>query len=157
MSVTTKPSTILVADDDEEGWMLTREALTEAGLGVEAHFVADGEELMDYLHRQGRYAANPTVAPDLILLDLKMPRKDGFEVLQDLRADAWLRSIPVVVLSTSQADEDLGRAFDLGVNIFITKPASFDGLVNVLRVLYRACFGAEPYPAVPGEGDGVAG
>jgi CheY-like chemotaxis protein len=151
MSAIPKSIAILVADDDEESWMLTREALAEAYADVTACFVADGEELLDFLNHQGRYVlgqADP--APDLILLDLKMPRKDGFETLQELQTDGQLQRIPVVVLSTSQADEDLRRAFDLGVCIFITKPASFEGLVNVLRVLSRVCFGTDGRPRGPG-------
>ena len=157
MSATTKPLAVLVADDDVEGWILTREAMAEADARVEPTFVADGEELLDYLRRAGRYAAAQTVVPDLILLDLNMPRKGGFEVLQDLRADAQLQQIPVVVWSTSQNDADLERAFDLGVNIFVTKPASFDGLVNVLRILGLACFGRESPAAAPAQGDGAGG
>jgi CheY-like chemotaxis protein len=116
--------------------MLAREALQESRLANELRTVGDGEELLSYLRREGEYAdpsRSPT--PGLILLDLNMPRKDGREALRDIKSDPKLRSIPVVVLTTSKAEEDIYRTYDLGVSSFISKPVSFDGLVEVMRSL----------------------
>lgn len=136
MSLAEAPTTVLAADDDEEDRLFLQEALAEARLAETAYFVADGAELMDYLYRRGPYAgARAGPRPDLILLDLRMPRKDGFEALQEIKADADLQRIMVVVLTSSQADDDLARAYDLGASMFITKPMTYSGLVNVLRVL----------------------
>jgi CheY-like chemotaxis protein len=130
------PITILLADDDEDDRMMTKEALEESRLRNDLRFAVDGQDLMDYLTRQGGYA-DPAAAPTpgLILLDLNMPRKDGREALQDIKADPALRSIPVVVLTTSGAEEDIIRSYQLGVNSFIRKPVTFDGLVEAMRVL----------------------
>ena len=136
MSPTPRPITILLADDDADDRMLARDALKESRLANDLRHVENGEELMDYLHRRGDYAdpeKSPT--PGLILLDLNMPRKDGREALREIKSDAKLRHIPVVVLTTSKAEEDIYRTYDLGVNSFITKPVTFDGLVNVMRTL----------------------
>jgi CheY-like chemotaxis protein len=132
---------ILIADDDEEDRALAREALTEARLANDLRFVRDGEELMDYLRCQGAYAA-PAVAPrpGLLLLDIKMPKMDGFECLRQIRADPVLRQIPVVVLTTSRAEEDIYRSYDLGVNSFVSKPVTFDGLVDAMRTIGRYWF-----------------
>ncbi len=127
---------ILLADDDEDDRLLAIEALREAKLANAIATVADGEELMDYLHHRGKYsdpASSPR--PGLILLDLNMPRKDGREALDEIRADADLRRIPIVVLTTSEAEEDILRTYELGVNSFITKPVSFEGLVQIMRTL----------------------
>jgi CheY-like chemotaxis protein len=131
-----KPITILLADDDADDRMLAQDALKESRLANELRYVENGEELMDYLHRRGAYA-DPAVSPTpgLILLDLNMPRKDGREALREIKSDAALRHIPVVVLTTSKAEEDIYRTYDLGVNSFITKPVTFDGLVRVMRAL----------------------
>jgi CheY-like chemotaxis protein len=136
MSPTPRPITILLADDDADDRMLARDALRESRLANDLRHVENGEELMDYLHRRGDYAdpeKSPT--PGLILLDLNMPRKDGREALREIKSDAKLRHIPVVVLTTSKAEEDIYRTYDLGVNSFITKPVTFDGLVKVMRAL----------------------
>ena len=137
-----KPGLILMADDDPDDRLLVKEALVECGahpsLTDAMRFVADGEELMDYLLRQGRYTdAAGCPRPDLILLDLNMPRKDGREALREIRANASLRRIPVVVFTTSKADTDIGLIYDLGANSFVTKPVAFDSLVNTLRLLSR--------------------
>lgn len=131
-----KPITLLVADDDPDDRMLTREALAENQFSSGLRFVEDGEELLDYLYQRGRYSS-PADAPrpDLILLDLNMPKMDGREALREIKADAALRRIPVVVLTTSQADEDIYRVYDLGVNSFIIKPVSFDALVKIVCAL----------------------
>jgi CheY-like chemotaxis protein len=128
------PIMILMADDDADDRMLTRQALEESRLANDLRFVEDGEQLMDYLRRQGRYTS-PEVAPrpGLILLDLNMPRMDGREALKEIKSDPGLRQIPIVVLTTSKAEEDIYRSYDLGVNSFITKPVTFDGLVEVMR------------------------
>jgi CheY-like chemotaxis protein len=125
-----------MAEDDPDDRLLAREALEEARLANDLYFVEDGEELMDYLHRRGEYA-DPEVSPrpGLILLDLNMPRKDGREALEEIKADSRLRLIPVVVLTTSKAEEDILRSYDLGVNAYITKPVTFESLVGVMKVL----------------------
>jgi CheY-like chemotaxis protein len=136
MGLAYAPTTILAADDDEEDRLFLQEALAEAHLAQAAYFVTDGAELMDFLYQRGSYGgANARPMPDLILLDLRMPRKNGFEALREIKADARLRRITVVVLTSSQADDDLALAYDLGANMFITKPMTYTGLVNVLRVL----------------------
>ncbi|MGK7909645.1 MAG: response regulator [Synechococcus sp.] len=128
--------TILMADDDEEDCMLALDALEETCLANSLTTVSDGEELLDYLKQRGRFS-NPASAPrpQLILLDLNMPKKDGREALQDIKADPNLRQIPVVVMTTSSADEDVIRSYDLGANSYITKPVTFDGLVEVMKRL----------------------
>jgi len=133
--------TILMADDDEDDRLMTKEAFEEARLANELRFVEDGEELMDYLYRRGAYtdtAASPR--PGLILLDLNMPRKDGREALREIKADPDLKQIPIVVLTTSKAEEDIYRSYDLGVNSFITKPVSFEGMVYVITALAQYWF-----------------
>lgn len=132
------PITILIADDDEDDRFLAEEALGESRLANNLRFVTDGEDLMDYLKRRDRYAAEGSAPrPGLILLDLNMPRKDGREALAEIKADPELRRIPVVILTTSQAEEDIFRTYDLGANSFITKPVSFEGLVRVMRELQK--------------------
>jgi two-component system, response regulator len=138
MSKDRKPITILLADDDPEDRMLARDALEESRVSNTLDTVVDGEELMDYLNRRGSYESlkgNPL--PGLILLDLNMPRKDGREALREIKSDPHLRRIPIVVLTTSRAEEDIYRTYDLGVNSFITKPVTFDGLVDVIKALSR--------------------
>jgi CheY-like chemotaxis protein len=132
---------MLIADDDEEDLQMTLEALEESRLGNDVRVAHDGEELMDYLHRRGRYA-DPVDAPlpGLILLDLNMPKKDGREALAEIKADPSLRRIPVIVLTTSKAEEDIVRSYDLGVNSFITKPVTFGGLVEAMKVMSRYWF-----------------
>jgi CheY-like chemotaxis protein len=130
--------TILLADDDEEDRAMTISALRERRVANDIRCVGDGEELSDYLFHRGKYAnAAEAPKPGLILLDLNMPKKDGREVLAEIKADADLRSIPVVVLTTSKAEEDIARTYDLGVNSFITKPVTFDGLVQAMDAFSR--------------------
>ena len=135
------PVTILLADDDEEDREMTIEALRTSRLANDVRFVQDGEQLMDYLFRRGPYA-EPSAAPrpGLILLDLNMPRKDGREALSEIKSDAGLRTIPVIVLTTSKADEDIVRSYDLGVNSFITKPVTFNGLAEAMKVMAQYWF-----------------
>jgi two-component system, response regulator len=136
-----KPITILIAEDDPDDRMLTREALIESRLANDLRFVENGEELMDYLHHRGPYANGKSPPrPGLILLDLNMPKKDGREALQEIKADPVLRQIPVVVLTTSKAEEDICRSYDLGVSSFITKPVRFESLVEIMKVLARYWF-----------------
>ena len=141
MSTTGRLITILIADDDEDDRLMAQEALQEARLANELHCVEDGEQLLDYLYRRGKYTAlQKAPLPGLILLDLNMPRKDGREALQEIKADPILRRIPVVVLTTSKAEEDILRTYDLGVSSFIVKPVSFDSLVEVMKALARYWF-----------------
>lgn len=135
------PITLLLAEDDPDDRMLIRDALLEARLANDLHTVEDGEELLDYLHRRGAYARKlDAPRPGLILLDLNMPRKDGREALQEIKSDPDLRHIPVVVLTTSKAEEDVFRSYDLGANSFITKPVTFQSLVEVMKTLERYWF-----------------
>jgi CheY-like chemotaxis protein len=153
MNGLSKSIVILMADDDEEDRMLARDALREARLVNDLRFVADGEELMDYLRRQGQFAApGKAPSPGLILLDLKMPKKNGYEVLHDIRSDPALRRIPVVALTTSKSEEDIARTYDLGVNSFIIKPVTFEGLVDTMRILGRYWFHLVELPSSQ-EGD----
>jgi CheY-like chemotaxis protein len=143
-----KTITILMADDDEDDRLMAKEALEEARLCNALHFVEDGEELLDYLHGRGHYAeATNAPRPGLILLDLNMPRKDGREALKEIKSDPDLRQIPIVVLTTSKAEEDIYRTYDLGVNSFITKPVSFEGLVEVMQTLASYWFRIVKLPA----------
>lgn len=138
MSRQRKSVTILMADDDPDDRMMTREAFEEAQLGNELRFVEDGAELMDYLRRNGKYAEPSTSPrPGIILLDLNMPRKNGWEALEEIQADPNLRTIRIVVLTTSKAEEDIYRSYNLNVASFISKPVSFEGLINVIRTLGR--------------------
>ena len=133
--------TILMADDDPDDRLMAQEAFEEARLVNELHFVNDGEELLDYLYRRGQYAArSPAQEPGLILLDLNMPKKDGRQALKDIKEDPALRHIPIVVLTTSRAEEDILRTYDLGVSSFITKPVTFAGLVELVQSLTRYWF-----------------
>jgi CheY-like chemotaxis protein len=131
-----RPITILMADDDPDDRLMTREALEEARLANDLHFVMDGEELMDYLYHRGKYT-DPALAPrpGLILLDLNMPRKDGREALEEIKADSELRRIPVIVLTTSKSEEDILRSYNVGANSYITKPVTFEALLQVIKIL----------------------
>jgi len=128
--------TILVAEDDEDDRLLMKLALAENHLANALYFVEDGEELMDYLRHQGNYS-NPQSAPrpGLILLDLNMPRKDGWEALKEIKADPNLRQIPIVILTTSTAERDILRTYELGGSSFIAKPVVFESMVQVMKTL----------------------
>ncbi|MEL7037256.1 MAG: response regulator [Cyanobacteria bacterium J06592_8] len=131
-----KSITILVAEDDEDDRFLMQEALEENRLANDLHFVEDGEELMDYLLHQGQYSdPESSPRPSLILLDLNMPRKDGREALKEIKANPDLRQIPIVVLTTSKAEEDILRTYDLGVSSFIGKPVVFESMVQIMKML----------------------
>ena len=131
-----QPITILMADDDPDDRELTKEAFAEARLANDVRFVEDGVELMDYLHRRGRYADSAdSPRPGLLLLDLNMPRKDGRQCLAEIKADPKLRGIRVIVMTTSKAEEDIVRSYELDASSYITKPVTFDALVEVVRTL----------------------
>ncbi len=132
---------ILIADDDEDDRLMVKEALEENRLANEIRFVVDGEDLTDYLKCLGKYTEPGSAPrPGLILLDLNMPRKDGREALKEIKADPDLRQIPIIVLTTSKAEEDIYRTYDLGVNSFITKPVSFTALAEVMKTLAKYWF-----------------
>ena len=152
-----RPITILMADDDEEDCELTRDALQDARLANQMKFVGDGQQLLDYLRRQGRYA-DPAVdapRPGIILLDLNMPKRDGREALAEIKGDESLRRIPVVVLTTSNDEADVLRSYNLGVNSFITKPVTFEGLVAVMQTWSR--YWLEIVELPDGVDDGASG
>ncbi len=131
-----KPITILLAEDDPDDRLMATEALEESRLANDLKIVEDGEQLMDYLYQRGKFAnLEDWNMPGLILLDLNMPKKDGREALEEIKADQRLRRIPIVVLTTSGEEEDIFRSYDLGVNSFITKPVSFEGLVEIMKTL----------------------
>ena len=139
---------ILMADDDADDRLLAKDALTECRLSNDLHFVENGEELIDYLQHRGKYAnLADSPRPGLILLDLNMPKKDGREALKEIKEDPRLCTIPVVVLTTSKADTDIGRIYELGANSFISKPVSFDSLVEVMKILGRYWFEIVELPA----------
>jgi two-component system response regulator len=131
-----RPITILMADDDPDDRQMAQEAFAANHLANDLRFVEDGEELLDYLYRRGRYA-DPAVSPrpGLILLDLNMPRKDGREALAEIKSDAQFRTIRVVVLTTSGAEQDIAQAYRLSAASYITKPVTFDGLLEVVRTI----------------------
>jgi CheY-like chemotaxis protein len=136
MTAPRRPITILMADDDADDRQMTKEAFEESHLKNDLRFVEDGVELLDYLKRRGKYS-NPFSAPRprLILLDLNMPKKDGREALREIKADPRLKSIRVVVLTTSKAEEDIFRIYDLSAASYITKPVTFTALIEVVRTL----------------------
>ena len=140
----TKPAVrvpILVADDDSDDREMIGDALKESRILNEVNFVHDGEELLDYLLHRGKYDdENKYPSPGLVLLDLNMPKMDGREALKEIKSHPKLRSIPIVILSTSKAQEDIYRTYNLGVNSFITKPVTFDGLIKVMTDLGRYWF-----------------
>lgn len=135
-----KSITILIADDDPDDRMMAKDALEESHLANDLRFVEDGEELLDYLYQRGKYNKTNAPRPGVILLDLNMPRMDGREALKVIKADSELRRIPVVVLTTSKAEEDIYRTYDLGVNSFVTKPVMFESLVDVMKTLGKYWF-----------------
>ena len=141
MVYSTSSIPIVMADDDEEDCMLAREALEEAKLSNEFHVVSDGEELLQFLRNEGPYGNIAKYRrPGLILLDLNMPKVDGRQALAEIRGDEKLKDIPVVVMTTSQAEEDVIRSYATGANSYITKPVSFEGLVEVMRSLEQYWF-----------------
>jgi CheY-like chemotaxis protein len=152
MSTTNERSiTILIADDDADDRMMAQDALDECRLVNPVRFVEDGVELLDYLRRRGRYA-DPTSSPrpGLILLDLNMPKMDGREALREIKSDPTLRRIPIVVMTTSKAEEDIYRTYDLGVSSYVAKPVTFEGLVEVMKAMGRYWLEIVELPGVVG-------
>jgi CheY-like chemotaxis protein len=132
-------ATILLADDDADDRMLVRDALADCGITSQLLAVEDGEALLAYLRRTGPYSEpGRAPRPGLILLDLNMPKKDGREALKEIRADPELASIPVVVLTTSTAPQDMERSYELGANSVVVKPVTYDGLVTLMRGIVQA-------------------
>jgi CheY-like chemotaxis protein len=132
----TEPITILMAEDDADDRLMVKEAFQESHVANDLFFVGDGQDLLDFLLNQGQYADPAQFPrPDLILLDLNMPRKDGREALQEIKANPHLRHIPVVVLTTSQAEEDILRSYNIGAAGYISKPVTFEALVEIIKGL----------------------
>lgn len=132
----TRDMIILLVDDDPGDQELTRRALAEDVIKTDLRIVSDGEEAMDYLNRRGKYQeANTAPTPDLILLDLNMPKMDGRQVLEQLQTDSNLNAIPVVVMTTSQQEEDILRSYKLGCNSFVNKPVEINSFVDAVRQL----------------------
>ncbi len=127
--------TILIADDDADDRMFLEQAMRQNGYDQEIRFVEDGEELMEYLKRQGRYNELNAPWPNMLILDLNMPRKNGFQALSEIKDDPKLRRLPVIVMTTSSADEDVVKTYNLGVNSFVTKPFNFNRLVEMVGTL----------------------
>lgn len=127
--------TILIADDDPDDRMFLEQALRQSGYTQEIKFVEDGEELMEYLRQQGRYTEQSAPWPNLLILDLNMPRKNGFQALEEVKDDPKLRRLPVIVMTTSSAAEDVVKTYNLGVNSFVTKPFNFNRLVEMIMTL----------------------
>ena len=124
-----------MADDDADDRMLAQSAFEENNITNPLHFVENGAELMDYLRKSGKYASNTEEQPGLILLDLNMPKMDGREALREIKSDNALKHIPVVILTTSKAETDIYKCYNLGANCFITKPVSFENLLETVRCL----------------------
>jgi CheY-like chemotaxis protein len=125
---------IIMAEDDYDDQLLIRDAVEEAGLGTDITFLNDGVELLDYLHHRGRFKTDDAAPhPDFILLDLKMPRKNGWDVLKETQLDPRVQSIPVFVLTTSTDEEDRSKALALGADGYYTKQVTFDGLIHVIQ------------------------
>lgn len=132
---------ILMAEDDEDDRLLAQDALAESRLANPLYFVNNGEELLDYLRRRGKYQdPDQSPRPGLILLDLNMPKKDGREALVEIKTDPNLRHIPIIVMTTSQQEEDVVRSYASGVNSFIVKPVTFEQLVEVIKCIGRYWF-----------------
>jgi CheY-like chemotaxis protein len=146
MTPAPSPITILLADDDEDDRLITQHAFARHHLANDLRFVVDGEDLMDFLHRRGKYGQAPR--PGLILLDLNMPKKDGREALKEIKADPSLRKIPVVILTTSGEEEDILKTYDLGANSYIRKPVGFEALVKIIDTLGTYWFQVVELPSV---------
>ena len=150
MTIGTKPRTILIAEDDQDDRQWIKEALAKCQFEQQIRFVVDGEELMDYLRHRGRYAAlaatGNLIYPGLVLLDLNMPRKDGREALKEIKSDPRLRHIPIIILTTSKAEEDVFRTYNMGANTVIHKPVTHDDLAQIMQTLTRYWFQVAELP-----------
>jgi CheY-like chemotaxis protein len=135
---------ILLVEDDPDDVLLTTEVLGEATMPSDLHVAIDGEEAMDFLHRRGRFADVPR--PDLVLLDLNLPKKDGRQILTEIKSDPELRRIPVIVLTTSAAERDVLHAYDTHVNAYVRKPVGYTGLLDVVRAIQDFWMGAALLP-----------
>ncbi len=135
-----------MADDDPDDQLMAREAFEENKMANTLQIVSDGQELMDYLKHRGKYNADNAPKPGLILLDLNMPKMDGRTALTEIKNDPELKRIPIVVLTTSKSDEDVISSYDGGVSSFITKPVTFEGLLNVTKQIGRYWFGIVVLP-----------
>ncbi|MEG4960663.1 MULTISPECIES: response regulator [unclassified Microcoleus] len=141
MSYQKKNFTLLIANDDEDTRFLVKEALREVRLAIKSEFVENGEQVLDYLYRRGQYVGSSNWhQADLILLDLNMPRLDGLETLNSIRSDPHLQQIPVVILTTSHRRGDILLCYRLGANSFISKPVTFEGLLEVMKTLCKYWF-----------------
>lgn len=150
--------TILMADDDDDDFLLAKKALAQSKLLNNLVRVKDGEELLEYLRCDGDYTGRDIKdRPGVILLDLNMPRKDGREALREIKDDPELRDIPVVVFTTSKAEEDIYKSYKLGVNSFITKPVTFENLIQVMQALGRYWFEIVELPSVGDVSHGASG
>lgn len=152
-----KKPTVMLAEDDEDDYLLTKKALEESGVAHCLYRVKDGEELMDYLLQRGAHQdRKDTSLPAIILLDLNMPKKGGREALKEIKENPQLHKIPVVVLTTSRSQEDIKRCYDLGANSFITKPGNFIQFVELIKSTTRYWFEDNQLPenAEKGEGRG---
>lgn len=141
------PFTVLMAEDDEDDRLLARDAFNDCEPDIDLRFVEDGVELLNYLHGQGRWAGCPK--PSLILLDLNMPRKDGREALVEIRETPALRGIPIVIVTTSNAEEDVVHSYNLGVSSFLSKPATYEALTSLIRNLTTYWFRTVRLPGHP--------
>lgn len=139
-----EPIEILLAEDNPGDVWLTEKALEQGKIVNNLHVAEDGVEAMQFLRREGEYADEPQ--PDLVLLDLNMPRKDGREVLEEMRADPQLRRLPVVVLTSSEAEEDVVRSYELSANAYLTKPVDFEGFVDIIERIEEFWFSVVKMP-----------
>jgi len=139
-----KPIEILLVEDSPADILITREAFADAKLANTLHVVEDGVRAMEFLRREGSYASFPR--PDLILLDLNLPRKNGREVLAEIKADAEFKSIPVIILTTSSADEDILQAYDLHANCYVIKPVGFDNFLKAIQSIQNFWFSVVVLP-----------
>lgn len=128
-----RPVEILLVEDDEGDIELTQEALVDSKLTVNLHVVQDGVAALDYLNQRGEYVE--AIAPDLVLLDLNLPRKSGREVLEEVKGDPMLKRLPVIVLTTSDTEEDIVRSYNLGVNCYVQKPVGMEEFIRIVKVL----------------------
>ncbi len=140
---------IVMAEDDPDDIVLTREAMEQSRIVNDLHIVADGVELLAYLRHEDTFGPESAPRPHLILLDLNMPRKDGRETLMEIKRDPLLRTIPVVVLTTSSAEEDVWRSYDLGAASYIRKPMTFSGMVETMATLGKYWFEIVELPKLP--------